>query len=115
MADAIGRLYDAVIEARDNPSPASRTSRLIAGGRSKIAKKIGEEATEVAIDAAREDADAVVRESADLLYNLAVLWADMGIRPEDVWAEMERREQLYGIAEKLLKTPVAVGGVAKAR
>jgi len=41
-----------------------------------------------------------VGESADLLYHLLVLWADAGIRPEDVLAELERREGTSGIAEK---------------
>ena len=49
--------------------------------------------------------DAVIRESADLLYNLTVLWASAGVRPADVWREMERREELLGIAEKLPKVP----------
>jgi phosphoribosyl-ATP pyrophosphohydrolase len=71
-----------------------------------MAKKLAEEAIEVAIDAVGGDADAMVRESADLLYNLAVLWAASGVRPADIWAEMERREHLLGIAEKLPKSPV---------
>lgn len=49
------------------------------------------------------DRDAVVRESADLIYNLVVLWISSGIRPEDVWKEMDRRERLLGIAEKMPK------------
>jgi phosphoribosyl-ATP pyrophosphohydrolase len=48
----------------------------------------------------------VVRESADLLYNLTVLWASAGVRPDDVWREMERREHMLGIAEKLPKATV---------
>jgi phosphoribosyl-ATP pyrophosphohydrolase len=48
----------------------------------------------------------VVRESADLLYNLTVLWASAGVRPDDVWREMERREHLLGIAEKMPKSAV---------
>jgi phosphoribosyl-ATP pyrophosphohydrolase len=71
-----------------------------------MAKKLAEEAIEVAIDAVNGDSDAVVRESADLLYNLTVLWAACDIRPADVWREMERREHLLGIAEKLPKSPV---------
>ena len=47
--------------------------------------------------------EAVVRESADLIYNLAVLWVSLGVAPKDVWKEMDRRERLFGIAEKLLK------------
>ena len=71
-----------------------------------MAKKLAEEAIEVVIDAVNGNTDAVVRESADLLYNLTVLWASAGVQPEDVWREMERREDLLGIAEKLPKSAV---------
>jgi len=108
MVHVITRLHLAVQTARDSGDSGSRTARLIRAGRSKMAKKVAEEATEVALDAVAGDRDAVIRESADLLYNLTVLLADMDIGPEDVFAEMERREQLYGIAEKLHKGPVPV-------
>jgi len=52
------------------------------------------------IDAVTGDSDAVVRESADLLYNLTVLWASAGVQPEDVWREMERREHMLGIGRE---------------
>jgi len=68
-----------------------------------MAKKLAEEAIEVVIDAVNGKTDAVIRESADLLYNLTVLWAAAGVKPEDVWREMARREHLLGIAEKLPK------------
>jgi phosphoribosyl-ATP pyrophosphohydrolase len=68
-----------------------------------MAKKLAEEAIEVVIDAVNGKADSVVRESADLLYNLTVLWAAAGVRPQDVWDEMDRRERSQGIAEKLPK------------
>ena len=58
------------------------------------------------IDVLRSVRQAVVRESADLLYNLTVLWAAAGVRPEDVWREMARRENMLGIAEKLPKSAV---------
>jgi phosphoribosyl-ATP pyrophosphohydrolase len=73
-----------------------------------MAKKLAEEAIEVVIDAVNGNSEAVIRESADLLYNLTVLWASAGVRPEDVWREMERREHLLGIAEKLPKSAVKV-------
>jgi phosphoribosyl-ATP pyrophosphohydrolase len=84
----------------------SRTAKLLHAGRSKMAKKLAEEAIEVVIDAMNGEREAVVRESADLLYNLTVLWAAAGVRPEDVWREMERREDMLGIAEKLPKSAV---------
>jgi phosphoribosyl-ATP pyrophosphohydrolase len=71
-----------------------------------MAKKLAEEAIEVVIDAVNGNTEAVVRESADLLYNLTVLWAAAGVKPEDVWREMARREDLLGIAEKLPKSAI---------
>jgi phosphoribosyl-ATP pyrophosphohydrolase len=104
MSDSLERLYQAVIAARDLDPATSRTARLFQRGPTKMAKKLAEEAIEVVIDAVNGNTDAVVRESADLLYNLTVLWASAGVRPEDVWREMERREDLLGIAEKLPKS-----------
>ena len=106
MSDSLERLYLAVLAAKDLDPAASRTARLYQRGTAKMAKKLAEEAIEVAIDAVNGDTQAVIRESADLLYNLSVLWADAGVRPIDVWREMERREHLLGIAEKLPKSPL---------
>jgi phosphoribosyl-ATP pyrophosphohydrolase len=106
MSDSLERLYLAVLAAKDLDPATSRTARLFQHGPSKMAKKLAEEAIEVVIDAVNGDAQAVVRESADLLYNLTVLWASAGVRPDDVWREMERREMLLGIAEKMPKSAV---------
>ena len=106
MGDSLERLYQAVIAARDLDPATSRTARLFQRGPSKMAKKLAEEAIEVVIDAVNGNTDAVVRESADLLYNLTVLWAAAGVKPEDVWREMGRREDLLGIAEKLPKSAI---------
>lgn len=103
MSDSLDRLYQAVIAARGLDPALSRTARLLQHGPSKMAKKLAEEAVEVVIDAVNGKPDAVIRESADLLYNLTVLWAGAGVRPQDVWAEMARRERMLGIAEKLPK------------
>ena len=104
MSDSLDRLYQAVIAAKDLDPATSRTARLFQRGPAKMAKKLAEEAIEVVIDAVNGKTDAVVRESADLLYNLTVLWAAAGVKPEDVWREMARRELMLGIAEKLPKS-----------
>lgn len=108
MSDSLDRLYQAVLAARDLDPAHSRTARLFQRGPGRMAKKLVEEAIEVVIDAVNGNREAVVRESADLLYNLTVLWASAGVRPEDVWNEMSRREVLLGIAEKLPKSAVKV-------
>jgi len=105
MADSFERLYDGVIAAKHGDPTRSRTARLLRSGRPKIAKKLAEEAVEVVIDAVNGNRDAVIKESADLIYNLVVLWVASGVQPKEVWKEMERRERLFGIAEKLLKEP----------
>ncbi|WP_426409821.1 phosphoribosyl-ATP diphosphatase [Bradyrhizobium ganzhouense] len=115
MSDSLERLYVAVLAARDLDPAISRTARLFQRGPSKMAKKLAEEAIEVVIDAVNGDSEAVVRESADLLYNLTVLWASAGVRPEDVWREMSRREDMLGIAEKLPKSPMKLPKVASPR
>jgi phosphoribosyl-ATP pyrophosphohydrolase len=103
MTDSIERLYQAVIAAKAADPATSRTARLMHSGRSKMAKKLAEEAIEVVIDALDGNSGAVIKESADLVYNLVALWVEAGVEPRQVWAEMERRERLFGIAEKLPK------------
>ncbi len=103
MADSLGRLFDQVVAAKSGDPSVSRTARLLRAGRAKMAKKLAEEAVEVVIDAINGEREAVVRESADLLYNLVVLWVAAGVQPQDVWDEMRRRERLLGIAEKMPK------------
>jgi len=106
MSDSLDRLHQAVMAARSADPASSRTARLLRAGRSKMAKKLAEEAVEVVIDAMHGDSGAVVRESADLLYTLVVLCVASSVHPKDVWTEMERRERLLGIAEKLPKERV---------
>jgi 2-C-methyl-D-erythritol 2,4-cyclodiphosphate synthase len=101
--EGMQRLYE-VVNSRKGADPStSWTAKLFAKGRAKIAQKIGEEAVEVLIDAvsgSSGDRTGVIKESADLLYHLNVLWADMGIHPDDVWTELRSRESTSGISEK---------------
>jgi phosphoribosyl-ATP pyrophosphohydrolase len=103
MVDSVDRLYQAVLAARTRDPAYSRTAKLIREGMTKMAKKLAEEAVEVGLDAVQGNREAVIRESADLIYNLVVVLVESGITPDEVWREMDRREQLYGIAEKLAK------------
>jgi phosphoribosyl-ATP pyrophosphohydrolase len=108
MTDSIRRLYDGVRAARGQDPARSRTARLLQAGPRKIAKKVAEEAAEVALECATGNREEVIRESADLLYHLVVLWSEAGVQPKEIGAEMDRREKLYGIAEKIQKNPLAV-------
>jgi phosphoribosyl-ATP pyrophosphohydrolase len=100
LGDALDRLWR-VIEARRGADPeSSYTARLFAEGRARIAQKLGEETIEAVVEAVKGDPAALTRESADILYHLLVLWADAGISPDDVAAELARREGVSGLDEK---------------
>lgn len=104
-SDILERLYSIIATRQGGDADVSYTAKLLAQGRGKIAQKVGEEAIETVIAAATGDRDAVVNESADLLYHLLVLWAESGVAPADVWGELARREGISGIAEKASRRP----------
>ncbi len=93
-------LFQVIKERKGADPESSYTARLYAKGVNKIAQKLGEEAVETAIAAVAEGNDRLVRESADLLYHLMVLWAAKGIEPDAVWEELERRFGTSGVAVK---------------
>lgn len=102
-SDRLVRLQAALRAARSGGPGSLRTHRLLGSGVPKMAQKLVEEAAETAIEAVRNQRVTLIQESADLLFNLAVLWQAMDIKPGDIWAEMDRRETLFGLAEKLPK------------
>ena len=90
-----------MIESRRKSDPAtSWTATLFSKGTNKIAQKVGEEAMETLIEAVSGNKSGVITESADLLYHLSVLWAATGVTPNEVYAELARRDGVSGIAEK---------------
>jgi phosphoribosyl-ATP pyrophosphohydrolase len=100
MSDTLDRLF-ATIAARKGGDPSqSYTAKLLGQGVEKCAKKFGEEAVEAVIAAAQKDKAELAKESADVLYHLAVLWAASGLTPEDVYAVLKSREGQSGLDEK---------------
>jgi phosphoribosyl-ATP pyrophosphohydrolase len=99
-ARVLDRLWATVLTRKDADQNQSHSARLLARGTGKVAQKFGEEAVECIIEAVAGNTTALVGESADVLYHLLVLWVDAGLRPEQVWAELTRREGMSGLAEK---------------
>lgn len=111
MNDTLQRLA-AVLESRKSGDPdKSYVARLFHKGEDAILKKIGEEATEVVMAAkdarhAGETAEvrrALISETADLWFHCMVMLAHHGLSPDDVLAELARREGLSGLEEKALR------------
>ena len=109
----LDRLY-ATIESRKGADPnSSYTARLMAKGPIKLAQKVGEEAIEAAIEGVRGDSKKLVAESAYLFYHLLALWASRSVKPEQIWAELARREGVSGLAEKAGRGKAKTTGRAK--
>ena len=103
-AEVLDRLFEVIESRKGADADSSYTAKLFAKGRPKIAQKVGEEGVETVIAALAETPEDVINESADLLYHLLVLWADCDVKPEDVWAVLQKREGISGIAEKASRT-----------
>lgn len=98
--DILERLF-AVIESRRGADPsASHVARLFAKGRMKVAQKVGEEGVEAALAGVGGSDQDLVAEAADLVFHLFILLAERGLTPDDVWAELARREGRSGLDEK---------------
>lgn len=111
-AAVLDRLWSVVMSRRDADPAVSHSARLLSRGKEKVAQKFGEEAVECLIEAISGNHDALVAESADVLYHLLVVWVAGGVHPDEVWAELKRREGVSGIAEKASRArnlPVASG------
>jgi phosphoribosyl-ATP pyrophosphohydrolase len=109
---ALDRLWSLVMSRRDADRRLSHSARLLSHGTVRIAQKFGEEAVECLIEAILGNRRALVAESADVLYHLIVLWVDAGVRPEEVLAELRRREGASAIAEKAARVRTLPLGLA---
>ena len=102
MADfeVLEELFEVIKERQDADPEKSYAAKLFERGRPKIAQKFGEEAVELVIEAIADNKKDAVAESADVLFHMLMLWADMGIKPEKVMKELEKRKGKSGIEEK---------------
>ncbi len=100
MTDLLKSLEQTIRDRRSADPGSSYVASLRSKGRAKMAEKLGEEAIEAVIAAVQDDKAAMTGESADLLFHLMVLLADMDMSLDDVIAELARREGLSGLEEK---------------
>ncbi len=103
--EILGALWSVVLDRRKADPAKSHSARLLSRGTAKVAQKFGEEAVECLIEAVARNPEALVAESADVLYHLVVLWVAAGIDPGEVWAELHRRQSMSGVEEKAGRRP----------
>ena len=103
-SEILERIYEVIVEREKADPKVSYVSHLRKKGLNKIAEKLGEEATETIIAAVASERTQTISESADLLFVLMVLLAEMGISPGEVFEELSKREGISGHDEKLQRT-----------
>ena len=96
----IKELFHVLEERKKINEKISYTSHLVKN-QELLAKKIGEEASELIIDFIKKNKEGVIKESADLIYHMLVIWVSAGINPEDIWNELSNRKLQSGFEEKI--------------
>ena len=89
--DIIDTLFSIIDERKKTKKKGSYTSFLFNKGMNKIAQKVLEETKETIIEAIRGKKKLAVQESCDLLYHLIVMWSKLGINPNEIWTELDKR------------------------
>ncbi len=100
MRATLQTLEQTILQRRKADPSASYVAKLAARGRAKIAQKVGEEAVEAVIAAMADNRQELIGESADLIFHLMMLLADLDVPFDAVLDELDRREGVSGIAEK---------------
>ena len=93
------KLFTDLLEKKKLKKEISYTSSLLAE-KNLLAKKIGEESVEVILEYLDNNKKNVIKESADLLYHLCVMWISLDLKPTDVWNEFQKRRGISGLDEK---------------
>ena len=89
--DILDALFLLIEERKKTKKKGSYTVSLFNKGMNKIAQKVSEETAETIIEAVQGKKKLAVQESCDLLYHLIVMWSKLGVKPEDIWNELEKR------------------------
>ena len=92
-------LFSTLKQRKNTNEKHSYTSLLIKNPEF-LAKKIGEESSELIIDFIKNNKQGAIKESADLIYHILVVWISLGINPDEIWNELSTRMLKSGIEEK---------------
>ena len=95
----IKEVFNVLTQRKKSSEKQSYTSHLIKNPE-LLAKKIGEESSELIIDFIKKNREGAIKESADLIYHVLVIWVSLGINPEEIWKELSSRKLISGIEEK---------------
>ena len=93
------KLFNDLSKKKTVDKNISYTSSLLSQ-KNFLAKKINEESFEVILEYLDNNKNNVIKESADLLYHLCVMWVSVDVKPVDIWNELQKRKGTSGFDEK---------------
>lgn len=93
------KLFNDLLKKKDFDKEISYTSTLLSDNK-MLARKIGEESIEVILEYLENNKENIIKESADLLYHLSVMWISANVKLDDVWNELQKRKGTSGFYEK---------------
>ena len=99
--EIIDTLFSIINERKKTKKKGSYTSFLFDKGMGKIAQKVSEETAETIIEAIKGKKKLTIQESSDLLYHLIVMWAKLGIKPNEIWNELDKRMKKPKMKKKI--------------
>ena len=100
MNEQIIKELFAILKKRKKVSEKKSYTSLLINNPELLAKKIGEESSELIIDFIKSNKQGTIKESADLIYHVLVIWISLGINPDEIWNELSSRQLKSGIEEK---------------
>ena len=93
------KLFNDLLKKKKFNKEISYTSNLLSN-KNLLARKIGEESIEVILEYLDNNKDKIIKESADLLHHLSVMWISANVKLDDVWNELQERKGMSGLDEK---------------
>ena len=100
MNELIIKELFSLLKQRKNTSEKKSYTSLLIKNPELLAKKIGEESSELIIDFIKKNKQGAIKESVDLIYHILVVWISLGINPDEIWNELSSRKSKSGIEEK---------------
>ena len=87
-------LFDNIEKKAKSKDSQSYTKKLLKSGKNKIAKKVGEESTELIIDYLKGSKKRTIEEASDLIYHFFLLLYSKKISLNEIKKELKKRQNV---------------------
>lgn len=90
-SEILNQIYEVIEERGVNPKKNSYVSLLLKSGTEKVLNKIVEKTGELIAGVLNKDRREIIHKMADLWFHTLVLLGSLGVSPDDIFEELEKR------------------------